>query len=231
MMIKTPTVYLFDIDGTLITSGGSGRRAIIHSFEKALDRGGVALSFSFAGMTDRMIVRQGLAELGLPISEDAIDTILSDYLTTLEQEIRESDRYGLHPGVRAALDSLVNQENVALGLGTGNVEAGARIKLEPVNLNHYFDFGGFGCDAEAREALILRGAERGAEKLGLAREDCRVVVIGDTPRDIHAARAIGAQCIAVSTGGATAEELAANDPDWLFSDLTADGVLEALWGI
>ena len=229
--VKEPTVYLFDIDGTLITSGGSGRRAMIRSFEHALGRESLTLSFSFAGMTDRMIIRQGLTELGLPDGEDTIDIILKDYLQILESEVQVAEQYAVHPGVHEALDGLFGKENVALGLGTGNVEDGARIKLRCVNLNHYFDFGGFGCDAEAREELILRGAERGAEKLGLPREDCRVVVIGDTPRDIEAARAIGAQCIAVSTGGVSHAILEEWEPDWLFRDLREEGAFSALLGM
>jgi phosphoglycolate phosphatase len=225
-----PTVYLFDIDGTLITAGGSGRGAVIRSFERTLGLEELSLSFSFAGMTDRLIIRCGLEELGLPVTEASIDAILANYLEFLKEEVLQAERYLIHPGMQEALDMLRGKQGVALGLGTGNVEAGARLKLERVALNGYFDFGGFGCDAEDRNELILAGAKRGAKLLGRELSDCRVLVIGDTPRDIEAARAMGGECIAVATGGASYESLAACEPDWLFQDLTQDGAIDALLG-
>jgi phosphoglycolate phosphatase len=225
-----PTVYLFDIDGTLITAGGAGRCAIVRSFKRTLGLEELSLGFSFAGMTDRLIIRSGLQELGLPVTDTSIDTILANYLEFLQGEVAQAERYFIHPGVREVLDMLHGKADVALGLGTGNVEAGARMKLKRGALNSYFDFGGFGCDAEARNELILCGAKRGAKRLGRELDACRTLVIGDTPRDIEAARAIGGECIAVATGGASYESLAACEPDWLFTDLTQDGAIEALLG-
>lgn len=227
---RNPTIYLFDIDGTLITSGGTGRGAMLEAFEQVLDMPSVKLSFSFGGMTDRAIVRQGLTELDVPVDESRIDALLALYLERLECTALPGRGFREHVGVRPILDSLVGSPNVALGIGTGNVEKGARIKLRCVDLDHYFRFGGFGCDAEARHRLLSRGADRGAGQLGLPREQCRIVVIGDTPRDIEAAHAIGADCIAVATGGAASAELASHNPEWLFDDLTAPGVVQALLG-
>jgi phosphoglycolate phosphatase-like HAD superfamily hydrolase len=181
-------------------------------------------------MTDRLIVRKGLEALGLSAQEAAIDQVLEDYLETLADEVERAERYFVHPGMLAALEALKDRPGVALGLGTGNLEAGARIKLERVQLNHYFSFGGFGCDAEDRNALILEGAWRGAKLLERSLKACRVVIIGDTPRDVEAARFVGGECIAVATGGATWEELEQTRPDWLFENLEADGALEALLG-
>jgi phosphoglycolate phosphatase-like HAD superfamily hydrolase len=104
------------------------------------------------------------------------------------------------PGVLELLDALEGSRGVALGLGTGNIEAGARIKLTPARLSERFAFGGFGCDAEDRAELLEAGARRGAAALGAARARCRVVIIGDTPLDVAAAHAIGAECLAVATG-------------------------------
>ena len=87
-----------------------------------------------------------------------------------------------------------------MGLGTGNIREGARVKLSRVGLFERFSFGGFGCDHEDRAALIRRGAERGAEQLGLPLSECRVVVIGDTPKDVAAALACGGECVGVGTG-------------------------------
>lgn len=226
------TVLLFDIDGTLITSGGAGRRAMLRALaDDGLSDGA---RFRFAGMTDRLIVRTALREAAVAISEERIDRIIARYLTHLAESVLETPEgdYRVHPGVRAAIRQ-GRERGFAVGLGTGNVEAGARIKLSRVELDRSFPFGGFGSDAEDRRALIRRGAERGATRLGAPLEACRVVVLGDTPRDIEAARALaevapGAESFAVTTGFFGAEELAQHEPDHLFPDLAAPGALAAL---
>jgi phosphoglycolate phosphatase-like HAD superfamily hydrolase len=117
---------------------------------------------------------------------------------------------------------------MAVGLGTGNVREGARIKLERVGVHHHFRFGGFGNDAEARPEVIRLGAERGAAELGVPLAECRVVVIGDTPRDVHAAASIGAECIAVATGSYSVEELQASGARHTFPDFSEPVALSAL---
>ena len=118
----------------------------------------------------------------------------------------------------------------AVGLGTGNVRAGARIKLERVSLYDQFAFGGFGCDHEDRAELLRVGAERGAAALGVERGECRVVVIGDTVRDVDAALRIGAECIGVGTGAGTPETLSGRGATAVFATLAVPGALEALLG-
>jgi phosphoglycolate phosphatase-like HAD superfamily hydrolase len=225
-----PTILLFDVDGTLVRTGGAGRRAI----EGALAEHGAdgAASFSFAGMTDRAIVRLALQSLGRPPSERDITTVLARYLELLAGEVATAreDEYRVCPGIPAALDAAARSAACAVGLGTGNLEQGAFIKLGRVGLAERFRFGGFGSDAEPRDELLMIGAERGAKLLGVSRADCRIVVIGDTPRDVAAARAIGAECIAVATGPVAQDELVASAPDHLFADLGAPGALAALLG-
>jgi phosphoglycolate phosphatase-like HAD superfamily hydrolase len=225
-----PTVLLFDVDGTLITTGGVGRRAVARALETRAPRARV--DFSFAGMTDRLIVRQALESGGEVASEAAIDAIIDHYLEVLVDEVARADEssYRIHPGMREAIAAAERTEGVAVGLGTGNVERGARIKLERVGISDRFGFGGFGCDAEDRAKLIRVGAERGAARLGVLRERCRVVVIGDTPRDVAAAKAIGAESLAVATGTVAHEELAACSPSHLFASLAAPGALASLLG-
>jgi phosphoglycolate phosphatase len=225
-----PTVYLFDIDGTIITSGGSGRRALERAVEQVHGRDDASAHFSFGGMTDRGIFRKCLEAIELEPTADRIDALLDAYLGLLADEIANAPVYAVHPGIVAAVDAALARPHSAVGLGTGNVETGARIKLERVGLNPRFAFGGFGCDDEDRATLIRIGADRGAARLGLPRSECRVVVIGDTPKDIAAAHAIGAECIAVATGAADLETLKSCGPDWLFPDLTAPGALECLVG-
>jgi phosphoglycolate phosphatase-like HAD superfamily hydrolase len=138
--------------------------------------------------------------------------------------------YRVHPGVAAVLDALAGQPATALGLGTGNLREGARLKLARGALDARFGFGGFGCDAEDRATILRIGAARGAAQLGVGWEDTRVVVIGDTPRDVAAAASLGADCIAVCTSGSTPEELRAAGPCQVFATLDAPGVLDALSG-
>ena len=224
------TVVLFDIDGTLVSTGGAGQRALERALEESLALQAVRSGFSFAGMTDRMIVRRLLEELAQEASEAAIDAVLEVYLRVLQEEVAAAERYRIHAGMEACLDALAGREQVAVGLGTGNVEAGARIKLERVALNGHFAFGGFGCDAEDRAELIRMGAQRGARRLGRSLGECRVVIVGDTPRDVAAAHAIGAECLAVATGGASRDQLRAAGADHLFDTIAERGALEVLVG-
>jgi len=233
--VTRPTVLLFDIDGTLITTGGAGKRAVRRALEAWGDR--VKLSptpgagqFSYAGMTDRAIVRRGLLEAGGSPTEALIDELVDSYLDALALEVARSpeDAYRVLPGVERVLDACAERDGVALGLGTGNVARGARLKLEHVGLASRFAFGGYGCDAEDRAELVRAGAVRGAALLGRPLEACRVVVIGDTHRDIAAATAIGADCVAVATGPEPLADLRKLEPTFAFADLTDDAVVAAI---
>jgi phosphoglycolate phosphatase-like HAD superfamily hydrolase len=228
-MATKPTVYLFDIDGTLISTDGAGRRALERTFA-ALAGPGEHLNFSFAGMTDRLIARQGLVAAGLEVTEAAIDEVLDTYVEILPELVAEAEGYKIYAGVLELLEELSGRKDSAIGLGTGNIERGARIKLARGGLNDHFGFGGFGCDAEDRAELIGVGARRGAEKLGLPEGKCRVVVIGDTPRDVAAAQAIGADCLAVATAGSTVDTLRACGPTHCVKTLSDPSARGMLWG-
>jgi phosphoglycolate phosphatase len=225
-----PTVWLFDIDGTLVSTGGVGRRALELAFERAHGRRDACDGFRFDGMTDRAIVRGGLAALGLAPTPAAIDAVLAGYLGVLAEQVAEAPptTYRVHAGIREALDALQAHPGFAVGLGTGNIREGARIKLDRVGLFARFGFGGFGCDDEDRTALLRRGAERGAESLGRALDEVRVVVVGDTPKDVTAARGIGAESVGVGTGSFTADALLAAGATCAFASLESPGALEAV---
>lgn len=229
-MPKKKTVLLFDIDGTLVTTGGAGRRAMARGFAR-IHGPSQALEFRFDGLTDRWIVRRGLEHLSLEPTQQAIDQVLTAYLEALSEEVRRvpEERYRVHPGVREAI-ARARASGAAIGLGTGNVREGARLKLGRVVLYGEFEFGGFGCDSEARDELLRLGAERGARSLGIPLRDCRVVVVGDTPKDISAARSIGAESVGVGTGSFSAAVLLENGASAAFDDLSQNGALGALLG-
>lgn len=162
--------------------------------------------FSFSGMTDRAIIRLGLEALGEKVDDARVDSLIAAYLDALKDEVQRTppEKYRVHAGMREAVQA-GRERGMAVGLGTGNVREGARIKLERVQLYDSFAFGGFGDDHELRPELIRRGAERGLAQLSV--KEARVVVIGDTPKDVDAAIAIGAESLAVATGGFSIDQL------------------------
>lgn len=194
-------VVLFDIDGTLVSCDGTGREALCGAFEDCLGDADALCEIQFAGMTDRSIVRAGLLAgghgRGGADDEATIDVVLANYLSRLSEILLRQPPRVLPGG--AALVQALSDSKTALGLGTGNLAAGARCKLAPSGLWDAFAFGGFGSDREDRPALLEVGARRGAALVGVERSAADVVVIGDTPHDINGAAAIGARVVAVAT--------------------------------
>lgn len=225
---RRPTVLLFDVDGTLLSAGGAGRRALEAAFAGRCGTAAPLRDVRFNGMTDPGIVRAGLAQLGRAAESGLVRRILDDYVGLLPDELARATGVLVHPGVPAVLDALAGEPQVAVGLGTGNRREGALLKLARVGLDAYFAFGGFGCDHEERAELLRVGAARGADRLGCPPAACRAVVIGDTPRDVAAATAIGAASLAVGTGGSALDALHAAGATWVVPDLTAPGVLDIL---
>jgi phosphoglycolate phosphatase-like HAD superfamily hydrolase len=222
-----PTVLLFDIDGTLLSAGGAGRRALERAFAGRCGTATPLHDVRFNGMTDPGIVRAGLERLGRPVDAVLVTGILEDYVALLGDELERAQTL-VHPGVGDLLDALADARHVAVGVGTGNLRAGAHLKLARAGLDRHFAFGGFGSDHEDRAELLRIGAARGAARLGVALDRCRLVVIGDTPLDVAAASAIGATALAVTTGGCARDELAGAGATWTFTDLSAPGVCDAL---
>lgn len=222
------TVLLFDIDGTLVATGGAGRRAMVATFADLYAKDDVFEGLSFAGMTDRAIARHGVIAAVGACDEAAIDRALDVYITHLHRELVAAAGYRILPGVHAVLEGVRDKAGVAVGLGTGNVKRGAYAKLAPGELDTHFAFGGFGCDAEDRTEVLRSGARRGADALGVPLDQCRIVVIGDTPKDIAAAKGIGAQCVGVGTGGFTPAKLLELGATHAFATLDETGVLDVL---
>ena len=227
-----PTILLFDVDGTLVTTDGVGRRAIEKAFERRHGRRDV-VSFSFAGMTDKAIVRDGLLGLDKRFASESelqaeMNATLVFYLRVLQEEAASTNSIRVHDGIIRVLDLAESRPDVALGLGTGNLQEGARIKLGHAGIYHRFTFGGFGDDSIDRPEILTSGARRGADRLGVPLQACRVVVVGDTPKDIAAAEAIGAECVAVATGMHSVAELESHAPTLAcqtLSDTRVDAVL------
>jgi phosphoglycolate phosphatase-like HAD superfamily hydrolase len=208
---------LFDIDGTLVRAGGAGRRA----FERALADltgpvdGQIAV-LRFDGMTDRGIVRESLALLGRPFDEATSRAVLDRYVEHLRAEIG-GPGFRVLPGVPALLEAL-EARGAAYGLCTGNVAEGARVKLARAGLEARFDWSaagmhGFAEDGEERPAVVAAAVARVAARLGRPVTPAEVLVIGDTPRDVLAAHAVGCPALCVATGNFDAAALAAAGAD------------------
>jgi phosphoglycolate phosphatase-like HAD superfamily hydrolase len=221
-------LLLFDIDGTLITSGGAGEGAIADAMKV---RFGVEEDFAgivLAGATDALIARNLLAKHGLDVTPENITALLDAYLHALSGRVpRHKGR--VLPGIVTLLDRLKIHPECVLGLLTGNVVRGAEIKLGHYGVWDYFEFGAFADDHHDRNELGKFARSRALEKHGEEIPPERIYVIGDTPRDIECGRAIGAKTVAIATGTYSREELAGHTPDFLFDDLSdTDAVLRSL---
>ena len=220
-------VLLFDIDGTLVHCGGAGRRSLERAMEQHL--GGAVrreepwlAGMKLDGMTDRLIVREAMLSVGHAFDEALCDRILDSYAERLEVEIH-GDGYAVLPGVAALLEALAARGSL-IGLCTGNIARGARIKLARGGLDRYFGFGegdvvGFADDGEARERIVVAALRRAQARLGRALDPREALVIGDTPRDISAARSAGCPVLAVATGRFGVEALRAEGADHVVATL------------
>lgn len=225
-----PIIALFDIDGTLLRAGGAGRRSVELALGEVLDRleCDVSLeSVEFAGRTDPWIVRTALTQYGVTADDGLIHEVLRRYVTHLPRELELAAAFEVLPGVLSLLAELSARDDVLVGLGTGNTEPAAYAKLARGGLDSFFSFGGFGSDHTDRAELLRAGLERGLERTGDRQGRARVVVIGDTPYDVAAAQAIGAHCVAVSTGGYDGLALEAAGATVVVSDLSAAAVRSA----
>jgi phosphoglycolate phosphatase len=221
-------ICLFDIDGTLITSGGAGKAALEGALTAEFGIAAAADGVPFSGRTDRAIVGDFFARHGIEPSEPNWRRLLEAYLRLLPETLAGHPGRVL-PGIVALLQTLGGRDDVALGLLTGNVRDGARLKLSHYGLFEHFLFGGFGDYHTDRNDVAHEALAAAKSHLNGRLHAERVWVIGDTPLDIAAARAIGARVAAVLTGWHTAAELAAAGPDLLLEDLSDPEPLLALW--
>ena len=202
-------LLLFDIDGTL-TRGGPARAAFAHALERTFGAAGPVFNHDFSGKTDPLITRELLTEAGLPPRdiEAGMPRFCRCYITELEARIRTHPVTAL-PGARSLIGALAGLGDVFLGLVTGNLEGGARLKLGSAGLWDRFPVGAFGSDHEDRNELPAIAMRRAAAHWGRVFRGEEAVVVGDTPLDVACGRAVGAATVGVATGRFSVAELEA----------------------
>jgi phosphoglycolate phosphatase-like HAD superfamily hydrolase len=227
MSTKTKLV-LFDIDGTLLTSGGAGERALRLVLKDRFGCDDDLANVEIAGKTDSAIARRIFEQHGIEPSAENLGAFYDGYLDHLAAELPKT-KGRLLPGILKLLEALKAKPQVAIALLTGNLSRGANLKLTHYGVWHYFEFGAFADDHHDRNRLGSFARARAREKLGVEFAPDQIFVLGDTPHDIDCGRAIGAKTVAIATGGATRDQLAAHKPDFLFDDLSdVQAVITAL---
>lgn len=205
---------LFDIDGTLITTGGAGGVAWSRAFEELYGEPVDITKVTESGMVDTEVGSKALRSvLGREPSKRELSAAMGRYLMHLPETVQDSDDFRVMPGIEALLERLVDA-GMLVGLTTGNVEAAAHIKLSRPGLNRFFSFGGYGSDAMDRIGLTKAAVARVALVSGGEVEPRECIAVGDTPRDVSAAHGAGIRVVAVATGNYPLEELRETDPDW-----------------
>jgi phosphoglycolate phosphatase-like HAD superfamily hydrolase len=212
-------LVLFDIDGTLIRTGGAGMRAFARVFATEFNATDGFERLSFAGRTDLSLLREFFALHGIPANAENFQRFFDRYVFWLDH-LLQSSRAEVCAGVRDFMRGLKALDPPPLlGLLTGNIRLGAEIKLRHLQLWDEFATGGFADDHEDRGQIAAIARRRGSRIIGEELRGDQVLVIGDTPLDIRCARHIGAKVLAVATGGCSLAELQAHQPDWAVNDL------------
>lgn len=218
--MQRPVAILFDIDGTLISTGGAGTRSWRAAFEKLYGIPADIGKHSEAGMTDPTVGRATFKSvIGHDPSQEEMARLMAAYLACLPDEVEHSEGYRVLDGVEKLLPQLCD-EGFLLGITTGALEAAAHIKLARAGLNKFFSFGGYGSDSADRAGLTRRAIERGGAIVGNPLDASRVLVVGDTPLDIEAAHDVGAVGVGVASGHYSVEQLREAGADFVIKSLT-----------
>jgi len=221
-------LFLFDIDGTLLTSGGAGEKALRLAMKDRFGRDDDLSKIEIAGRTDSGIALQLFKLHGIEPTSENLAQFFDGYLHHLAGQLPQTPGR-LLPGILELLQELISRPEVALGLLTGNLVRGAKLKLEHYGVWEFFEFGAFADDHHDRNQLGKFARARALEKHGIEFAPENIFVLGDTAHDIACGRAIGAKTVAIATGGCTRDQLAEHHPDYLFDDLSdVQGVMAAL---
>ncbi|HEY5228218.1 MAG TPA: HAD family hydrolase [Opitutaceae bacterium] len=220
-------LLLWDIDGTILQSGGAGMAALQRALKDVFGVDRSIASIDFAGRTDPWIVRQVFALHGIEDTKENHARFIDGYIGLLPGILAEK-KASVLPGVRQLLSEAASNPGVVQGLLTGNLRRGAQTKLGFHGLWDYFPIGAFADDSEVRNDLGPHALRRAEGHWGQEFSPERVWIVGDTPHDIACARAFGARALAVATGGSTAALLSGHSPDAVLEDLS-DGA--AFWRI
>ena len=214
-------IILFDIDGTLIHSGGSGMRAMTLAFEEVFGIEKGINGIQLAGRTDTLILMDAFERTDIIWSIDHETRFKERYFTLIKQELEiPNPRQRIMPGIPMLLDRLREREDIHLGLLTGNWAKSAELKLIHFDLWKYFGFGAFSDDEGDRNKLLPYSVRRAEEKFDIRVQSDHIFVIGDTPADVQCARPHHAVAVAVATGNYTREQLQTEKPHFLFDDLS-----------
>lgn len=221
-------LLLWDIDATLITTGGAGEQSLRRVIAQRFGAEDDLHDIEIAGRTDASIARAILRKYRIALTQENVGDFLEAYIAGLAELLPEIPGRVL-PGVREILDRLRPDNDRVLALLTGNLRRGAQLKLEHYGLWDYFEFGAFADDHHDRNELGAFARRRAEERHGHDFATARIDVIGDTGHDIACGKIFGARTIAVATGSWTRERLAAHSPDFLFDDLSdLDRVMSTL---
>jgi phosphoglycolate phosphatase len=221
-------LLLWDIDGTLIASGGAGMRALQVALRNVFGIEGSLADIDFAGRTDAWIMRQVFQKFGLPATDENFSRYFEGYVAALPAELANPHARVL-PGVREILRAVEREGGIAQGLLTGNMRRGAQLKLAHHGLWEHFAFGAFADDSEFRNELGPHAVRRALERHGVNFAADRIWVIGDTPHDIACGKIIGARTLGVGTGGASVEVLRSHAPTAVLEDLSDTATLLRLF--
>ena len=220
--MKRPQAILFDIDGLLITTGGAGTRSWRWAFGELYGIPADIGEFTESGMTDPVVGRLTFTGvIGHEPSTEELASVVSHYLMRLPEEVAQSSGYRVLEGVEELLVRLC-RGGFLLGITTGAVEAAAHIKLARAGLNRFFSFGGYGSDSADRGELTRKAIDRAGVILGSPLDPQRVLVLGDTPKDVAAAHAANAIAVGVASGHYSEVELSEAGADYVLGSLTEE---------
>lgn len=213
-------LVLFDVDGTLVNTGGAGKMAFARTLEAAFNSHKGVHMVNFAGRTDVSLVRELFGIHGIAPTLENFRKFFEHYVFCLDLVLHESNGHACRGAHRFIRDLQALPNPPVLGLLTGNIQLGAELKLRHFGLWEPFHFGGFADDHEERNHIAVAAFERGRRVLGKHLKPEEIIVVGDTQFDVACGRFIGAKVLAVATGGAKHHELIPHRPDWLVEDLT-----------